>query len=357
MNRETSLYLDLVRVSAALVVFFGHLSGQRLTGGVFWQFGQFMDDAVVVFFVLSGFVIAHVVSLREIDVHQYVIARAARMYSVALPALLTTFVLDAIGKYVSPNLYSASWGYIDVNGIWRILSGAFFLNQLWYFNISIGSMLPYWSLGFEVWYYLLFGVLYFSTPKLRWPLFITLSFLAGPRILFLFPLWLSGYFSYQLIVSKPPGKILSATFFYGSLIAYPFYCMYLKQEFLSANISPLFGDNPLTRYVVALVFTCNLIGFSGVAFHFSRPLTLFKTQIRWVAGATFTIYLFHLPVAQFLSAIIPWPPTAWQTRIVIMGGTLVAVFFIAALTERRKRVWSECIAVVYARAQTSLRNS
>ena len=356
MNRETSLYLDLVRISAALVVFFGHVSGQRLTGGLLWQFGPFMDDAVVVFFVLSGFVIAHVVSLREVDVHQYAIARAARMYSVALPALLTTFVLDEIGKYLSPDLYSASWGYIDVNGIWRFLSGAFFVNQLWYFNISIGSILPYWSLGFEVWYYALFGVLYFSTPKMRWPLFLALSFLAGPRILFLFPLWLSGFISYRLIVSKPPGKILSATFFYGSLITYLLYCLYLRTALHSTDIYPLFGDNPLTRYAVALLFCCNLVGFSGVAYHFSKVLTLFEKQIRWVAGATFTIYLFHLPVAQFLSAISPWPPADWQTRVVVMGGTLVAVFLIAELTERRKKIWSHCIAKIYFRAQTHLKS-
>ena len=42
MNRATSLYLDLARFIAALVVFLGHVSGQRLTGGLFWQFGPYM---------------------------------------------------------------------------------------------------------------------------------------------------------------------------------------------------------------------------------------------------------------------------------------------------------------------------
>jgi len=339
-----------------LVVFFGHISGQRLTGGLFWQFGPFMDDAVVVFFVLSGFVIAHVVSVREVDVHQYAIARAARMYSVALPALLATFVLDGIGKYISPELYSANWGYIDDNGIWRFLSGVFFVNQLWYSNISIGSILPYWSLGFEVWYYLLFGVLYFSTPKMRWPLFAVLSCLAGPRILFLFPLWLGGYFSYQLIVSKSPGRLLSVAMFYGSLIAYLLYCLLLRHELHSVYFPSVFGDKPLTRYAVAFMFACNLIGFSGVASHFSEVLKRFEKQIRWVSGATFTIYLFHLPVAQFFSALVPWPPAAWQTRIVVMGGALVAVFVIAEFTERRKKAWGHWIAEIYARARTRFRN-
>ena len=65
MNRATSLYLDLVRFTAALVVFFGHICGSRFTGGLFWQVGPYADEAVDVFFVLSGFVIAYVAENRE----------------------------------------------------------------------------------------------------------------------------------------------------------------------------------------------------------------------------------------------------------------------------------------------------
>lgn len=66
MTSEVSIYLDAIRFTAAMVVFLGHVSGQRLTGGLLWQVGRYMDDAVIVFFVLSGFVIAHVASEREL---------------------------------------------------------------------------------------------------------------------------------------------------------------------------------------------------------------------------------------------------------------------------------------------------
>jgi hypothetical protein len=43
----------------ALVVFMGHLSWKRISGGFLWQFQPLGHDAVMVFFVLSGFVIQY----------------------------------------------------------------------------------------------------------------------------------------------------------------------------------------------------------------------------------------------------------------------------------------------------------
>src|SRR5579871_4979281 len=57
MRPATSLYLDLVRALAAFTVFMGHASGQFFTAGLLWQTGLYDQTAVMVFFVLSGFVI------------------------------------------------------------------------------------------------------------------------------------------------------------------------------------------------------------------------------------------------------------------------------------------------------------
>lgn len=67
MNRTVSLYLDLVRFTAAIAVFISHISGQRFTGGLLWQSEPYGDEAVDVFVVLSGFVIAYVASRSETD--------------------------------------------------------------------------------------------------------------------------------------------------------------------------------------------------------------------------------------------------------------------------------------------------
>ena len=67
MNRQFSLYLDLVRFSGALLIFVARASLTRLTGGLFWQIHNLDVDAVVVFFAQSGFVIAYVTDDRERD--------------------------------------------------------------------------------------------------------------------------------------------------------------------------------------------------------------------------------------------------------------------------------------------------
>ena len=112
MNKEMSIYLDAVRFTAAMSVFFCHISGSRFTGGLFWQMGPYGVEAVDVFFVLSGFVIAYTYDTRERTLLRYATSRFARIYSVAIPALTATFILDAIGRVSRPHLYNASWHYV-----------------------------------------------------------------------------------------------------------------------------------------------------------------------------------------------------------------------------------------------------
>jgi peptidoglycan/LPS O-acetylase OafA/YrhL len=104
MHSSLSVYLDLVRYCAALVVFVGHAAGRPWTGGLFWQIGPYGQTAVIVFFVLSGFVIAYVANTRERQAADYAATRRARLYSVVLVALAITFVVDWVGLRIAPEL-------------------------------------------------------------------------------------------------------------------------------------------------------------------------------------------------------------------------------------------------------------
>ena len=152
MNRGTSLYLDLVRFGAALVVFLGHLSSPAFTGGFLAPLAAWLSAAVMVFFVLSGFVIAHVTDDCEVSAGDYAVARLARIYSVALPALVATALLDAAGRAIDPVHYLLDPGYQPRNLLLQFSAAALFLNQLWYLDMPVGTMAPYWSLGYEVCY-------------------------------------------------------------------------------------------------------------------------------------------------------------------------------------------------------------
>ena len=102
MHVTTSQYLTLLRLLAALTVLVGHASVKQVSDGLLWQVGSHGQDAVAVFFVLSGFVIGYVTHRRESSATVYILHRVARIYSVAIPALLLTFALNAISCHYKP---------------------------------------------------------------------------------------------------------------------------------------------------------------------------------------------------------------------------------------------------------------
>jgi peptidoglycan/LPS O-acetylase OafA/YrhL len=69
--------------------------------------------------------------------------------------------------------------------------------------------------------------------------------------------------------------------------------------------------------------------------------------------ATFSIYLFHLPIAQFLTAVTPWSPASWPHRAVVVVGTLVAVYALAEFAERRKAWWRQVFSALIGRPEAA----
>ena len=196
MNRPTSLYLDLVRPIAALIVMLSHVSQTALTDGQMAVFAYTGTEAVDVFFVLSGFVIAHVCARGETDWRDYAISRATRIYSVAMPALLLTAAVDAIGLRHDPSIYEAGYQPFTPG---LVLRSVLFLGEQWNSHRFPGSDGPYWSLGFEVWYYVAFGVFMFAPRGWRWlGAAATLAFI-GPKVAVLFPIWLMGVAAYRMV--------------------------------------------------------------------------------------------------------------------------------------------------------------
>lgn len=220
MKRGTSLYLDFVRFVAAFLVFIDHYADRNLTGGLLYQLAPFGAEAVVVFFVLSGYVIGYATDTREQTAGVYTINRAARIYSVAVPALVLTFLLDAIGRSVRPDLYLAMPNFQPNGQFWQFIGGLLFINQIWSVNAEIGSNLPYWSLGYEIWYYAIFGMAAFATGRWRIAGAAALLLIAGPGIAAMFPLWLMGWLTYRAASRRPIGRPLNAVLFHGSLLAW-----------------------------------------------------------------------------------------------------------------------------------------
>ena len=191
MKRGLSLYLDVVRVSAALAVVVTHLAYPELSGGMLDPWRLVGNDAVMVFFVLSGFVIAYVSEQKEHTLRQYSISRLARLWTLAVPALFLTIILDRLGSVLNPAAY-ADWWYQANDPVHRIISAVTFTNEIWFSSVRPFSNGPYWSLGYEAWYYAIFAALAYFGGWKRFPIAAALALIAGPKILLLLPIWFLG---------------------------------------------------------------------------------------------------------------------------------------------------------------------
>ena len=201
MNRGLSIYLDLFRVTAAFVVIVYHVTSPVLGGS--WLRPPFSlpfgPDAVIGFFVLSGYVIAFVASTKENEPLSYASARLSRLWSVLLPALLLTLVFDGnVGRYIGPTHYEAYVPtYFYEHPFAALGTAAIFWNELWFLSIPPLSDAQVWSLGYEAWYYIIFGCIVFFTKKTGVLLAGISSLVAGPRILILLPVWALGVLLYH----------------------------------------------------------------------------------------------------------------------------------------------------------------
>ena len=198
MPSNFSAYLDIVRFLAAMVVFLGHASGVNWTAGFLWQLGPYGDTCVVLFFVLSGFVIGYVSDEKEHTPDAYLTSRVARLWSVVVPALALTFVVDWFGVRSAPELYVGQPWFAGDYPVLHYLASFLMLQEIWDLNLVPGINGPFWSLSYEAFYYLLFGIIFYGRNTLKWLAVALVLVVSGPVIAALFPVWGLGYLAYRL---------------------------------------------------------------------------------------------------------------------------------------------------------------
>ena len=338
MNRSTSLYLDIVRPAAALAVLLYHVGDENLSAGQLNIMSSAGFQAVDIFFVLSGFVIAHVYAARESEARRFIVSRAARIYSVAIPVLILTAILDGIGLRENPAVYLGPFQPFTPG---LAIRSVLFLGEQWNAHRFPGSDGPYWSLGFEVWYYVAFAAFVFVRGWMRWLAVAAVLVLIGPKVAIMFPAWLMGVAAYHACrwpLSARAGWacfILSIAAFAGfQAVPHSDLQQFAAVSFSAARIGSMAQD-----YFVAFVFCVNIVGFSAISDRFAPVLERHGAIIRWIAGGTFSVYLAHLPIMHVLAAVSPWPPSSRWTLALLVVVTPVACMAFAELSERRKAMW------------------
>jgi peptidoglycan/LPS O-acetylase OafA/YrhL len=350
MRKHTSLYLDVLRILAAGAVFLSHITRDTLSthNSLILAIGQYGQEGVAIFFVISGLVIAFVAHEKERDFRSYIVARLGRLWSVILPALILTVMLDTVGREISPEMYVKSgiqaweWG---MTSVWNFLGPLFFLNQAVFGSVDPGTNGPFWSLSFEFWYYIIFGVAYYVRGIPRLLLVIAAAAIAGPKILFLFPIWIFGLITYACLTRPSSARFHVGAWGASCLVLLLF--MLFKHKIGVAIVSafPDSGANSetiagwISHFAVGLACAVNIATYDrcgGVAL-FHTPVV--ERCIRFLAARSFSLYLYQAPCLFFFGAITYSMHAAMLRIILVVTLSLLTILLLAELTERRKRLF------------------
>jgi len=257
-------------------------------------------SAVVVFFVLSGFVIAGTIHRIE-TARDYLIKRLSRVYSVALPALLLAVAVDTVSmKLALPTSNSVyelhkPWLYIPLHLL--------FAGDLWSLRLAAFSDTPYWSLNYEVWYYLAFGLAVFLRSWSRVVGVGLVLLVMGPKLWLLFPLWLAGVGVYALqkraVLPRNAARAVAA----GAVLAlFVFMALGLDEPISAAGLSavssvvglPLrFSQWFLADYIMGSLTAVLVWALCGIDLWPPRTVRFIGVNL---AKVSFSLYLVHFPL-------------------------------------------------------------
>lgn len=356
MNKSFSVYLDLVRFVAACLVYLYH-SNQRWLIADILPASHFGHSSVVVFFVLSGFVIAYVTHEKEKHWIDYVASRASRVYSVALPAVVATLAFDFAGRHFNPGIY----GYPFDHFLLRSAASLALMNEWWFVSITSFSNVPYWSICYEGWYYVAFGAVVFLPRRTGLVAVALLALFLGPKIVLLAPLWgagvalyrwqrlrtLSAPLSWWLVIGSTTGIVLFHWAGVTELWTQRFEALVGAKWYAEFTFSKFFGAD----YLLGLLVFLNFAGMRQVAKSFAPVFDRIERPVRFVAQYTFTLYLLHHPLFLFWGAIIPGDPSGagywWRTTALVA----LSILLIGHVTESKRHGLKRWIARQLARLQ------
>lgn len=281
-------YLALIRFCMASIVLFCHLG---LTGTygewrhMFEQMGAF--SAVLIFFVVSGYSIAHSYQQRPEGFYKRRLLRVYPIYAVALVVYLA--FLSAHPEPIITSGGDHGGPFPPVN---QIVLNALFLNGIFTGNV-IG---PAWSLSIEVAFYALTPLLYIIAT--RWPIVFGALIGASAGLY-----WLHDDLGLPYYSDTAYGIGIMALFcFWGS--AFLFYLrpsVFLGIAFTGLYIVLLRHYNPLQgHYSVKLMLIASLLIF------FSRKLPLLKGWLRgafnYLGEISYPVYIVHYPLIIYLNS-------------------------------------------------------
>ncbi|MEI6336528.1 MAG: acyltransferase, partial [Methylococcaceae bacterium] len=316
INTQLSATLDFLRWVSALLVLSGHVRtfyfptyGKFINPDIFTKFFYvatgFGHQAVMIFFVLSGFLVGgrilEKLENNSFKLTDYTLDRFTRLYPVFLVSLLVTLLCDWLGftYFNHTGIYSViagnPIGVINYNvenqwGVADFLTNLFMLQGLT--GSIFGSNCPLWSISMEFWYYFLF-------PALLLPFYIKslqhrcISILLLIAIACLLSLNVEFY---TLFLVWPLGVLIRRVRipFCNTPFAFiVFFCLLFNSRY---GYGSEYSRDLLMAIGCILVIASMLNGgyFPVFGAKFSK----------WAADFSYSVYCCHFPVITLVTAII-----------------------------------------------------
>lgn len=358
ISADASAWLHLTRGMAALTVLLSHWRAifyVEYTGvaspGMALQAFYFLTglghQAVVVFFVLSGFFIGNVVMdahrLQRWSAMRYTVDRLSRLYVVLLPALLLCWAWDSSGIWLfgTGGIYGGrvpGEHVVTFSVPLRDSLDVFAGNLLFLQTVVVppfGSNGPLWSLAYEFWYYAVFPAVWLGCTAARVGQRVlalataaAVLCLLGPDIALYFVVWLLGV--WVLLVAK---RTLACPLRFGWGTLLVSMAVFVAALALArARIVPEgFGAD--------LFVACTFAVLVWVMLH-ARVGASFAKASKNIAAFSYTLYLVHVPPLVFIAASLgadyKQQPTvmALVSGIPILLGVTAGAWFVYQLTER-----------------------
>jgi len=334
MQRTFSIYLDLARVSAALAVLLGHW---KQNFDVALPLPLLGKDAVIVFFVVSGFVVAYAADQKDGSLSEYLFNRTTRLYSVMIPA----FVMGSLLLFVEHR--QESWAYFE-NQAYVAFMNLLFLSQAGGLDLSPDNNNPMWSVGYEALFYLLYACIFVKNKYFAIVLGAILAVISGIKIVILLPCWLAGialyHFRHSLRVSAGAGRCLLLI----SVLAYSIYffgdvnAQLRKWAFTTEPVfmgSLQYSNRFIGDYLFTSIFVFHLIAIMSLESVLQPFLGLLEPIVRAFARRTFSIYLYHGPLMTYTAYALVPRDASLGLKITILFLILGAIWALAEYTELR----------------------
>jgi peptidoglycan/LPS O-acetylase OafA/YrhL len=334
--RGRLIKLEALRGLAALYVFAGHVVLYRLNlkETAFGQLFRFGQEAVMLFFLLSGFVIFYSTELhKDKTFRTYFVRRWRRIYPILFLALILAFLATSQHVVRNASFFGELFGNVLMFQDEKTLKPGVFVGTF------LGNT-PLWSLSYEWWFYMMFYTVWkFVAPARQLILVAVLSaigfvsFVSFPNqvSLFLtyFIIWWAGV---EMARCYCAGKLPNFRNQWRSILIVGLACSawgIICFHWHGAGRQIGFGVHPILEF---RHFFAALVLMAGGILWASHKWLFFNATVGWfahVAPISYALYLFHIPLC--VSNIV-WPWLSKNTGAQL-GFSVILTFLLAYLAE------------------------